>query len=95
VSVIPQVISNMADAGDGPQAAVGAPRRHDEGGELLVDDRVGEVALAALRKRKHPVTPKDCTVGNMYFARPIAIRITKKGLEAGLDPTSDASAAGL
>jgi gamma-glutamyltranspeptidase/glutathione hydrolase len=94
VSVIPQVISNMADAGDGPQAAMEAPRLHDEGGELLVDDRVGEAALAALRKRKHPVTPKDCTVGNMYFARPIAIRITKKGLEAGLDATSDASAAG-
>jgi hypothetical protein len=31
----------------------------------------------------------------MYFARPIAIRITPRGLEAGLDPTSDASAAGL
>jgi gamma-glutamyltranspeptidase len=95
VSVVPQVISNMADAGDGPQAAMEAPRLHDEGSELLVDDRVGEVALAALRTRKHPVTPKDCTVGNMYFARPIAIRITRKGLEAGLDPTSDASAAGV
>jgi hypothetical protein len=30
----------------------------------------------------------------MFFARPIAIRVTRKGLEAGLDPTSDASAAG-
>lgn len=95
VSVIPQVISNMADAGDAPQAAMEAPRLHDEGGELLVDDRAGEAALAALRKRGHPVTPKDCSVGNMFFARPIAIRITKKGLEAGLDPTSDASAAGV
>jgi gamma-glutamyltranspeptidase/glutathione hydrolase len=95
VSVIPQVISNMADAGDSPQAAMEAPRLHDEGGELLVDDRVGDAALGALRKRKHLVTTRDCTVGNMYFARPIAIRITKKGLEAGLDPTSDASAAGL
>jgi gamma-glutamyltranspeptidase/glutathione hydrolase len=95
VSVIPQVISNMADAGDTPQAAMEAPRLHDEDGELLVDDRVGEVALAALRKRKHPVTPKDCSVGNMFFARPIAIRVTRKGLEAGLDPTSDASAAGI
>ncbi len=95
VSVIPQVISNMADAGDAPQAAMEAPRLHDEGGELLVDDRVGVAALAALRKRRHPVTPKDCSVGNMFFARPIAIRITKKGLEAGLDPTSDASAAGV
>jgi gamma-glutamyltranspeptidase / glutathione hydrolase len=95
VSVIPQVISNMADAGDAPQAAMEAPRLHDEGGELLVDDRVGDTVLAALRKRGHPVTPKDCSVGNMFFARPIAIRITRKGLEVGLDPTSDASAAGV
>ena len=95
VAVVPQVISNMADAGDSPQAAVEAPRLHTEGGELLVDDRVGEAALAGLRKRKHPVTPKHCSVGNLFFARPIAIRITKKGLEAGLDATSDASAAGV
>jgi gamma-glutamyltranspeptidase / glutathione hydrolase len=95
VAVIPQVISNMADAGDSPQAAVEAPRLHTEGGELLVDDRVGEAALAGLRKRKHPVTPKHCTVGNLFFARPITIRVTRKGLEAGLDATSDASAAGV
>lgn len=95
VAVVPQVISNMTDAGDSPQAAVEAPRLHTEGGELLVDDRVGEDALAGLRKRKHPVTPKHCSVGNLFFARPIAIRITKKGLEAGLDATSDASAAGV
>ena len=95
IAVVPQVISNMADAGDGPQAAVEAPRLHTEGGELLVDDRVGEAALAGLRKRKHPVTPKQCSVGNFFFARPIAIRITRKGLEAGLDATSDASAAGV
>ena len=95
IAVVPQVISNMADAGDGPQAAVEAPRLHTEGGELLVDDRIGEAAVAGLRKRKHPVTPKHCSVGNFFFARPIAIRITPKGLEAGLDATSDASAAGV
>jgi len=95
VAVVPQVISNMADAGDGPQAAVEAPRLYTEGGELLVDDRIGEAAITGLRKRKHPVTPKHCSVGNFFFARPIAIRVTRKGLEAGLDATSDASAAGV
>ena len=95
VAVVPQVISNMADAGDAPQAAVEAPRLYTEGGELLVDDRIGEAAMTGLRKRKHPVTPKHCSVGNFFFARPIAIRITRKGLEAGLDATSDASAAGV
>ena len=95
VAVVPQVISNMADAGDAPQAAVEAPRLYTEGGELLVDDRIGEAAVTGLRKRKHPVTPKHCSVGNFFFARPIAIRVTRKGLEAGLDATSDASAAGV
>ena len=69
VSAIPQVISNMADAGDAPQAAIEAPRLHTEGGELLVDDRVGEAAVTALRKRKHPVTPKHCSVGE-FLLRP-------------------------
>lgn len=95
VSVIPQVISNMVDGGDSPQAAMEAPRLHTEGGELLVDDRVGEQNLAALRKMKHPVAPKRVDLGTFQFARPIAIRIGKKGLEAGLDHLSDASAAGV
>ena len=61
-----------------------------------MDDRVGEAALAGLRKRKHPVTPKHCRpYGNLFFARPVAIRVTRKGLEAGLDATSDAAAAGV
>jgi gamma-glutamyltranspeptidase/glutathione hydrolase len=95
VSVIPQIVSNLADAGDTPQAAMEAPRLHTEGQDLWVDDRVGESALAALRRMKHPVVPKRVGIGTMQFAKPIAIRIGKKGLEAGLDPLSDASAAGV
>ncbi|HTY79798.1 MAG TPA: gamma-glutamyltransferase [Candidatus Bathyarchaeia archaeon] len=95
VSAIPQVIANMVDLGDGPQAAIEAPRLHTEGGDLWVDDRVGEASLKALGKMGHPVVPKRAEPGTLYFSRPVAIRVTKRGLEAGLEPLHDAAAAGI
>ena len=83
------------DLGDGPQAAIEAPRLHTEGGDLWVDDRVGEASLKALARMGHAVVPKRSDPGTLYFARPVAIRVTNKGLEAGLDPFHDASAAGI
>jgi gamma-glutamyltranspeptidase/glutathione hydrolase len=94
VSAIPQVIANMADLGDGPQAAIEAPRLHTEGGDLWVDDAVGEASLKALERMGHPVVPKRSEPGTLYFSRPVAIRVTKRGLEAGLEPLHDAAAAG-
>ena len=32
--------------------------------------------------------------GTLFFSRPVAIRVTKRGLEAGLEPLHDAAAAG-
>jgi gamma-glutamyltranspeptidase/glutathione hydrolase len=95
ISAVPQVISNMADMGASPQAAIEAPRLHTEGGELWVDDGVGERSLAALRRMGHPVVAKRQAYGTFYFARPIAIRVTRRGLEAGLDHLNDAAAAGV
>jgi len=95
VSVVPQILSNMIDVGNSPQAAMEAPRLHTEGTDLWVDDRVGAAALATLKRMGHPVVPKGVSFGTLYFARPIAIRITRQGLEAGLDPFSAASAAGI
>jgi len=43
----------------------------------------------------HPVVAKRTDPGTLYFSRPVAIRVTKKGLEAGLDPFHDAAAAGI
>jgi gamma-glutamyltranspeptidase/glutathione hydrolase len=94
VSAIPQVVANLADTRCSPQAAIDAPRLHAEGGEVLVDDRVGERALAALRKLGHTVVPKEETYSTLNFARPVAIRVTRAGLEAGLDPLGMAAAAG-
>ncbi|HSL48554.1 MAG TPA: gamma-glutamyltransferase family protein [Candidatus Deferrimicrobiaceae bacterium] len=95
VSAIPQVIANLADRGDTPQAAIEAPRLHTEGGELWVDDRVGEKSLAALRKMGHDVVAKRQTYGTFYFSRPVAIRVGRRGLEAGLDHLNAAAAAGI
>ncbi len=94
ISAIPQILSNMADLRLIPQAAIEAPRLHTEGGDLSVDDRVGEKGLAALRRLGHPVVARQETPSTLYFSRPGAIRVTKQGLEAGLDPLRAAAAAG-
>ncbi len=94
VSAIPQVLSNLADIGLSLQAAIEAPRLHTEGGDLWVDDRVGEQALAALKRMEHPVVARHETYSTFYFARPVAIRVTREGLEAGLDHLRAASACG-
>jgi gamma-glutamyltranspeptidase/glutathione hydrolase len=94
ISAIPQVLANIAD-GRGPlQEAVEAPRLHTEGGELLVSDRAGERALRGLARRGHRVVPKHETYSTLNFARPVAIRVTAKGLEAGLEQFATAAAAG-
>jgi gamma-glutamyltranspeptidase / glutathione hydrolase len=93
VSAIPQVIANIVD-GASPQEAIEAPRLHTEGGALEVDDRVGAKLLDGLRQRGHDVVPKTETYSTLSFSRPIAIRVTKRGLEAGLDALGDAAAAG-
>jgi gamma-glutamyltranspeptidase/glutathione hydrolase len=95
ISVVPQVLANIVDQGDSLQAAMEAPRLHAEDGELLVDTRAGEACLAGLARLGHHVVPKRQSFGTFFFARPVAIRITRNGLEAGLDPWSDASGAGM
>ena len=94
VSAIPQVISNMVDLKAGPQAAIEAPRVHTEGGEVLVSTRVGEKSLAGLARRGHEVVPKEESYSTLNFSRPVAIRVTPKGLEAGCEQYSAAAAAG-
>jgi gamma-glutamyltranspeptidase/glutathione hydrolase len=94
ISAMPQVLANAID-GRGPlQAAVEAPRVHTEGGELLVSDRVGPAALRALARRGWAVVAKQESYSTLNFARPVAIRVTGRGLEAGLEPYATAAAAG-
>jgi gamma-glutamyltranspeptidase / glutathione hydrolase len=94
VSAIPQVLSNMIDAHATPQAAIEAPRVHTEGGEVLVSSRVGETVLAGLARRGHKVVAKAESYSTLNFSRPVAIRVTPKGLEAGCEQYSTAAAAG-
>jgi gamma-glutamyltranspeptidase/glutathione hydrolase len=94
VSAIPQVIATLVDERGSLQAAVEAPRLHTEGGELLVDVRVGKGALDGLGRLGHTVVPREETYATLNFAKPVGIRVGKKGLEAGLDPLRPAAAAG-
>src|SRR5262245_38928821 len=94
ISAIPQVIANLADGAPAAQAAVEAPRVHTEGGALDVDLRVGDRAIRDLVRRGHQVVEREETYAGSFFAKPVAIRVTKRGLEAGLDPLRPAAAAG-
>jgi len=94
VSAIPQVLSTLIDRRCPLQAAVEAPRLHTEGGEVLIDQCVGDNTIAGLRRRGHDVVAKEETFATMQFAKPVGIRVTAHGLEAGLDHLRPAAAAG-
>ncbi len=94
ISAIPQVLASLADGRGSLQAAIEAPRLHDEGTELLVDDRVGAKALTGLGRLGHKVVPRTESYATMNFAKPVGIRVTRRGLEAGLDHLRPAAAAG-
>jgi len=59
-----------------------------------VDDRVGAKALAALTRMGHPVVARHENLSTLFFSRPVAIRVTKNGLEAGLDHLRASAAVG-
>ena len=94
IGAIPQVIANLVDTKGSLQAAIDAPRVHHEGSGLEIDDRVGEKVMGALSKRGHKVVRKTETYASLNFARPVGVRVTPKGLEAGLDSFGAAAAAG-
>jgi len=94
ISAVPQVIANLADGAPSAQAAIEAPRVHTEGDALEVDDRVSERALRELGRRGYALVVREETYASSFFAKPIAIRIARGGLEAGLDHLRPAAAAG-
>jgi hypothetical protein len=59
-----------------------------------VSDRVGPKALEGLARRGHAVVAKQETYSTLNFARPVAVRVTAAGLEAGLEQYGAAAAAG-
>jgi hypothetical protein len=62
---------------------------------VLVSDRVGERARGDLPRRGHRVVARRETYSTPNFARPVAVRVTARGLEAGLEQYSAAAAAGV
>jgi gamma-glutamyltranspeptidase len=89
-----RVIANLADGPASAQAAVEAPRVHAEGAALDVDSRVSEKARRELARRGYTLVEREETYAGSFFAKPIAIRITSRGLDAGLDHLRPAAAAG-
>jgi gamma-glutamyltranspeptidase / glutathione hydrolase len=94
VSAIPQVIATMVDSGSDLQEAIEAPRLHAESAETLVDGRVGERVLAALARLGQRVAAREETYATLNFAKPVGVRVGRRGLEAGLDTLRPAAAAG-
>jgi gamma-glutamyltranspeptidase/glutathione hydrolase len=94
VSAIPQVIATLVDSGCDLQEAIEAPRLHAESTETLVDGRVGDKTLAALGRLGQQVVPREETYATLNFAKPVGVRIGRRGLEAGLDALRAAAAAG-
>ena len=94
VSAIPQVIATLVDSGCDLQEAIEAPRLHAESAEVLVDARVGEKSLAALGRLGQRVAPREETYATLNFAKPVGVRVGRRGLEAGLDALRPAAAAG-
>jgi hypothetical protein len=50
--------------------------------------------LAGLARLGHRVVPRQETYATLNFAKPVGVRVTAKGLEAGLDHLRPAAAAG-
>ena len=93
ISAIPQVSPTSPIAADVVQAAIDAPRLHTEVARcssVIARSRGGGRA----GRRGHTVVLKEETYSTLNFARPVAVRVTPKGLEDGADAYSAAAAAG-
>jgi gamma-glutamyltranspeptidase / glutathione hydrolase len=73
ISAVLQVILNLVDFGMGPQEAVNAPRVHCEGREVLVDSRLSDAAIGALRDLGHEVVVQAESFSTWVFGRPNAV----------------------
>src|SRR5207253_5258722 len=69
VSAVPQVLATLIDRRCAFQAAVEAPRLHTEGGEVWIDQRVGDKVIGGLRRRGHSVVPREETFATLQFAK--------------------------
>lgn len=92
-----QVVANIVVAGMSPQAAVVAPTVDASGRNVLVDSRLPEEVIQALKAKGHRieiVEEEPGTIGN--FARPSAVWIDYDSglLYAGVDPFRPAIALG-
>ena len=65
-----------------------------EGGRFVIRSRLVVTKETPLAPRGHAVVEREETYAGSFFAKPVAIRVTRRGLEAGLDHLRPAAAAG-
>jgi gamma-glutamyltranspeptidase/glutathione hydrolase len=95
MSAMLQVITNIVDWAQGPQAAVNSPRTHCESAELLVDTRIPQATRDALAAMGHTVVPRLETFASTHFARPSAIVVRGRDLRAGVGALKSSTAIGV
>ncbi len=84
-------LSNIADFGMDPQAAISAPRSFAHAGELALERGYSEAARAGLAAMGHRVITPEVAIGG---AQAIRIDTATGGLIAGSDPRKDGCALG-
>jgi gamma-glutamyltranspeptidase/glutathione hydrolase len=75
ISAVLQSIVNVVDHGMGAQEAVTVPRAHCEGRPTIVDARIGEERLEALRRLGHELEVMEETFSTTYFGRPNMVMV--------------------
>lgn len=73
ISAVLQTIVNVVDHGMGAQDAVSVPRVHCESRETIVDARLGDERIGALRRLGHDLVVQEETFSTTYFGRPNAV----------------------
>lgn len=85
-----RMVSNLADFGMDPQAAIDAPRAFNDAGEMNVERGYDDAVRQALADMGHDVSIPDTPIGGAQ-----AIRIHEDGvLEGASDPRKDGCAIG-
>jgi gamma-glutamyltranspeptidase/glutathione hydrolase len=97
ITAVLQVMLNVLDFGLGMQAAISAPRIHNEIGPIHADVRLPAGVIQELRRMGHEVVTRDETYLSSYFGRPNGVLIDRANgvLRGGVEPYKMSTAIGL
>ncbi|HSW35685.1 MAG TPA: gamma-glutamyltransferase [Candidatus Limnocylindrales bacterium] len=93
VTAVLQIISNVIDFDMGIQAAINAPRIHNEGQEIQMEDRIPEEVREELKAMGHEISVRGSF--DPHFGGAHAILVVDGMMRGGADPRRDGVAIGL